>query len=260
MKYCISGRQQASVLKLADEIKMQYKDRDRLINYVEDYMDKSFILQIPKGAEVFEWDLWKAYSERVDFCLAIEDLGIAAECKEQGIRFYWDYPCFSWYELDSILKLEPCQVLLEAPLSFDLIKVRQKTQLPLRLFANMANEGYIPKETGLYGTFVRPEDVKTYDNWITTLEFKSDRLSEEETLLKVYQAQDWPGNLNLLFPKLNINVDNRAIPDEFAVTRANCGQRCMINNNRCGFCSTALRFAEALRKEHYRRLKESQQS
>lgn len=48
MKYCISGRQKKSVLRQADEIKMQYKDKDRLIDYIEEFPDKTFILSIPK--------------------------------------------------------------------------------------------------------------------------------------------------------------------------------------------------------------------
>ena len=48
MKYCVSGRQQRIILSKADEIKMLYKDRERLIDYISDFSDKIFIVQIPK--------------------------------------------------------------------------------------------------------------------------------------------------------------------------------------------------------------------
>ena len=65
MKYCISGRQQKVILEKADEIKMQYKDKDRLINYIEDYKDKTFILEIPKEEqENIDWPLLNAFKEK----------------------------------------------------------------------------------------------------------------------------------------------------------------------------------------------------
>ena len=65
MKYCVSGRQQKVILEKADEIKMQYKDKDRLINYIEDYKDKTFILEISKEEqENIDWPLLNAFKEK----------------------------------------------------------------------------------------------------------------------------------------------------------------------------------------------------
>ena len=45
MKYCISGRQPKSVLSQADEIKMQYRDRDRYYDtYTVADPDKNIIV------------------------------------------------------------------------------------------------------------------------------------------------------------------------------------------------------------------------
>ena len=51
MKYAVSGRQPKSVLQQADEIKMMYQDRERLIDYIEELSDKTFILEIPKEVQ-----------------------------------------------------------------------------------------------------------------------------------------------------------------------------------------------------------------
>ena len=76
MKYAVSGRQPKSVLQQADEIKMMYQDRERLIDYIEELSDKTFILEIPKEvvSEDIDWDLYKAYSEKVNFILCINNL------------------------------------------------------------------------------------------------------------------------------------------------------------------------------------------
>lgn len=47
MKYCLSGRQPLSVLKKCDEIKVEYCDKDKIIDYLEPLFDKTIILDVP---------------------------------------------------------------------------------------------------------------------------------------------------------------------------------------------------------------------
>lgn len=251
MKYCISGRQPKSVLRKADEIRMQYRDKDRLIDYIEEFSDKTFILDIPKGVKDLDWDLYKTYSEKVDFILCLYDFELAEACKLNDLKFYWGYPIFSWYELKGVIAFEPCYLLLTAPLCFSLRQVKDKTDIPIRLCPNVANEEYIPREEGLHGPWVRPEDVKIYETWVTALEFKTDDLSKEETLLHIYKDnQAWSGNLNLLFTNFNINVDSRVLPDELGEVRANCNQRCMQADT-CHYCESSILYATAVRNRYY---------
>lgn len=254
MKYCISGRQPKSVLSQADEIKMQYRDRDRLIDYTTEFNDKTFILEVPKeiNSDEINWELYKAYSDKVNFMLCIHNLNLAKDCHAHGIKFYWAYPVFTWYELQGILDLQPCYLMLNAPLSFSLAKVKRKTDIPIRMCPNLAYDAYIPRNTGVYGTWVRPEDINTYGEWVDTFEFITDDLGKESTLLHIYKDNgSWPGNLNLLLTNFNVNVDNRAIPEEIGQYRANCGQRCMESST-CHFCETAMKFSNAIRTKHYK--------
>ena len=46
MKYCISGRQPKSVLEKADEIKMRYSDKERMVEYMREWTEKTFILDV----------------------------------------------------------------------------------------------------------------------------------------------------------------------------------------------------------------------
>lgn len=254
MKYCVSSRQPKSFLAQADEIKIPYADKDRLIDYVKEFKDKTIILTIPKEVHNHDlnWDLFRAYSEEVDFILCIDNLGLAKDCRAQNIKFYWSYPAFTWYELRSLVALNPCQIFLTAPLSFDLEKVKKITSIPLRLCPNLAHDSYIPRENGIYGPWIRPEDVKEYEVYVDVLEFITDDLGKERTLLHVYKDNgNWPGNLNLLLTNFNINVDNRGIPEEIGKNRMTCGQRCMQGGN-CHFCETAIKFSNAVRSKHYR--------
>ena len=51
MKYCLSARQTQSVLSKADEIKVDWRDRNVLLDFIKDYSDKNIILNIPKKVE-----------------------------------------------------------------------------------------------------------------------------------------------------------------------------------------------------------------
>lgn len=251
MKYCVSGRQAPSVIKLADEIKMKYVDRERAIDYIKDYPDKTIIIEIPKDVTDIDWKLLDAYNKEVTLILCLYNLRHIAECIEHNMKYYWAYPITTYYELRGIMDLHPYYLLLGAPLSFDLETIHNMTGINIRLVANVAYEPYIPRKDGICGQWIRPEDVKHYAPYVNALEFDAVDLTAEKTLLHVYKEdQEWPGNINLLIKNLNRNIDNRIIPESFGPMRIRCGQRCM-SNGACHYCQNALRFAEALRHKYY---------
>ena len=259
MHYCVNGRQPYSVLKKADEVYVQHRDKDRIIDFVEQIPDKVIILDLP-GEEKKEWKTWEMYSEKfADFIVAVHNLFEVEEFAAAGIKWYWPYPITSYYELRKILQLNPSYIKLGPPLSFDLENVKRQTKdIPLRMVVNVASPAYLPVNgDGIQGQFVRPEDAVLYEKYVKCFEFEEVNNQQEETLLHVYKEnQNWPGNLNLLIQKLNFNVDNRAIPEEWGPARIKCGQRCQ-SDNPCHLCLSLMRFAEALRKEKFRRRKEA---
>ena len=123
MKYCISGRQPYSVLKQADEIKVKYNDKDRIIDFVEKIPNKTIILDMPEFD--VDYDTWRMYDEKFEggFVLGLHHLTRADEMNIEGIKWYWPYPITSFYELNAIMELSPSYVMVGMPLSFDLDKV-----------------------------------------------------------------------------------------------------------------------------------------
>jgi hypothetical protein len=203
------------------------------------------------------------------FYIALHDLSRAAEFNAAGISWYWPFPITSFYELGLIIELHPSYLMIGPPLSFDLKKVAAVAYdttiepgdpIPLRMVANVARPAYIPEVPGIHGIcgqWVRPEDVAAYGEYISCFEFEECKtLKEEAVMLDVYRKGEWPGNLNLFIKKLGFNVDNRAIPEELGRTRMTCGQKCWSGRG-CQLCVSAFNFADAVRKEHYRRKREA---
>lgn len=104
----------------------------------------------------------------------------------------------------------------------------------------------MPYINGICGVYIRPEDVDIYEKYISHIEFITQNLEQERTLIKIYQNdKKWPGNLNLLLTNLNYNIDNRGFEllpgykeKEFAERRLRCAQKCQENPVRCRFCPT----------------------
>ena len=261
MRLCINGRQPFTVIKKADEIKFAYVDRERILDLVEDYSDKTIILDVP-GKES-EWPTWEMYNEKFDeFYIALHDLSRADEFNLMGIKWYWPYPITTYYEMEMIVDLHPSYLLIGPPLTFDLNNIRNHNvdsvsgdHIPLRMVVNVAHPAYLPDNGthGICGQWVRPEDAELYATRIRCFEFDEvDGLKEEAILLDTYRKGEWPGNLNFLIKRLNYHIDNRGISEELGERRMYCGHRCWSNHN-CRLCINEFKFTDMLRKVHYER-------
>ena len=262
MNFCVDGRHSYSVLKQADEIRVAYRDKGILMDYIEKVPDKTIILDIP--TEEFEnvnINEILMYSEKFsNFYACIHKLEHFLIFANNNINWYWAYPITSFFELRAILKLQPSQILLAAPLTFSLPQVKKLcSDIKIRAVANSAVPKYLivsMYKDNVAGFWIRPEDVDTYAQYIDTIEFDVNYgdYKKEAILLDVYKSRSWPGNINLLIDNLNRNISNIAIPNDFAEKRIACGQACMVNGV-CKYCNNALKVAEDIRKLAYERRK-----
>ena len=240
MNFMISCRQPLPVLKKASEIKVDYIDKDRIIDLVDP--DNSFTGDINiyiTNPKIIDWNFLKKYSQIFNIVLAVADTSMIQVCKQQGFKCYWMYPITSYWELKGLLNLKVDEVLLDAPLYFDLQNVRYicGDNVEIRLVVNKCFNDYMDRQDGIEGTYIRPEDIDIYSQYVQHFEFESNNdLNKELTLLKIYsQQKSWPGNLNLLLENLKVNIDNRGLSlVEFGEKRINCGQICQLN--RCHHC------------------------
>ena len=252
MKYCLSARQPDSILKKADEIKIELRDFRSIPEYIEKYTDKTLILEftnsIPEG---FNWDDIVRYSDLMGggFYCALSDLSLVPECSLRNLKFYYKYAATTLYEVEGLKNVGVSYILVGAPLLFDL-KTVSNYKVPIRAVANLAYEPYIKHKNGLIGGWIRPEDVDKYATYIDTLEFYGDsvRHEKEETLYKIYaKDKTWPGNLNLIIEHLNFDVDNRLIYDDgFSERRMNCKQKCVSEPGSCHYCLDRMKFQKHL--------------
>ena len=238
MKYCLSARQPDTILKKADEIKIDMRDFRAIPEFLEKYPNKTLILEMKNDIpEDFSWDMIKTYSEISDFYCAASNIDQIQECKFRGIKFYYKFAINSFYELKALKDLGASYILITSPLIFNLEKVKEY-EIPIRVTPNLAYEPYLPHADGIIGGWIRPEDIKIYGKYIDTFEFYAEELKKESALYHIYAENGyWHGNLNLLIDNLNCDFNNDILfdADNFAKRRISCDQKC-TKGSLCHYC------------------------
>lgn len=254
MNYSLSNRQPAEYLRKADEIAVEYRDIKALADYIDKYPGKKFNLILPIENIEINWDeIVTCYElSRHNFVIGIINGSQMREAKNREIPFYHRAMLHSFHELRDLSEAGASEVYLGAPLFFQLDRVKQNfPDIKIRAIANSAlPEGSMAPNNGVCGTWIRPEDVNQYDEYIDTIEFYGEHQAVQ-ALYRIYaEKHAWSGKLCDLVKDLNHNAVNRMVPPTLAEARITCGQRCQENNH-CHLCQRLLDLADPEKWKNY---------
>ena len=219
-----------------------------IYDLVEKYPNKKINLVLPLEDVDINWKRIRELSilSRGNLIIGVINSAQAMEAKKLDIVFYHRAFLHSFQELNDLRQAGAEYVYLGAPLFFQLDKVqRYYPTLKVRVLANVAlPEGSMSYNNGVCGTWIRPEDVATYEPYIDTIEF-ADELSAERALYRIYAEQHkWGSTLNSIIKDIQHDALNRMIPPTLAEVRISCGQRCMENGH-CHLCQRTFDLANA---------------
>ena len=240
MKYSLSSRQTAEYLRKADEIKVQWRDRNIIPDLFEKYPEAkvNLVRYYQDAEEEIDWKQIDTFNVlgRGNFIIGLTISEELLEAQKRGYIFHYLYEVRTFQELNAIMRLGVCRIRLGAPLFFQMDKVKQNCGLPIVTTANLAYSDFsFGAKDGVTGTWIRPEDVNIYDQYIDTIEFVGNK-TQEQALFRIYAEQGaWSGELGLVVQDLNYPCTNRMIPPDLATARLNCGQRCQ-ETGRCHLC------------------------
>lgn len=246
MKFSLHERLCSSqYLKKADEILVEYRDRRAIPDYAKKYPNAWIALEVTPDTqwEISEIkDYFILAKEKLILCLPdIKDPRVE-ELKKANIPFFWGYTVTTFWELQALVAAGASQVRIGAPLFFECEKLK-KFDIKKRVCANIAHEGYLPHVDGIPGSWIRPEDVETYEDVFDIIEFTDCKDHKEEALYRIYAEQKhWPGRVDMIITNISTEAYNRMIPDEFAAARKACGQRC-VSGGACRICYRLLYLA-----------------
>ena len=247
MGYCLSANLAPRYLEEAAEIKVKYKDRNKIKKLNEKYPNAMIILQLPMD-KVVDWDELQAFRlfTTNKLTVVVPNKEYAKMAADKKLPFIYGYAVGTWFELNAIVENGACQVRLAPPLTHDLEKVRNRLPENVRIRAvpNMAHDNFFPRKDGVTGSWIRPEDIKAYSKYIDIFEFEDCSSAErEQVLYDIYTRGEWPGDLNMLITNLNYPGVNRMLPPDITEKRMTCGQRCESNKT-CYVCYRLLNLAD----------------
>lgn len=246
MKYCLSSRQSAEYLKKADEIKVKYRDRDIIYDFSQKYPTATIILEMPLDGIEVNWteitNYMRVTEGRLILCLA--NLNDIPQCQTLNIKYYYGFPIGTFYELNALKNLGVCYVRLAPPAFFKMDKVKE-LKVAVRGVPNIAYDAYMPQPNGIFGSWIRPEDLDLYENYIDIIEFEDCDLAKERALYRIYKEDKaWPGELNMLISNFNYPGLNRLIPPTILTQRRLiCGQKCQ-EGSACRLCENYIKLAQ----------------
>lgn len=103
----------------------------------------------------------------------------------QDFNYFWTFQVTTWFEVRSLMHLGVSELVIGGALMFDLNELI-KFGLPLRAIVNNCAPNGIPIFNGSKGPFIRPEDIKYYEKFLSTCIFDTLDLEREAALLDIY--------------------------------------------------------------------------
>lgn len=243
MKFCLRSRQSKQYLEKADEIKVDFKDRNSILDLAIDYPDKTIIL-VQHPGDMLDYEELNTFKTltKDHFIVCLSKLTFIKDLNYTEIPWYWGFPVTSFYQLRALKELGACYVILDAPIFFNM-PLAKKIGVPIRVIPNVAYNDDIDKIDGVCGTWIRPEDLDAYSEYVDAVEFEDCDIKKEQAMYRIYaEDKEWPTDLGLLITNLNHTGTNRMIGSEYSLRRLDCGQRCQEGNG-CQICYRLLALA-----------------
>lgn len=254
MKYCVDYYRNLTDIDKADEYTIRYSKKDDiLITFLEENKNKIINLTIEEKLSETNYKTLKAiYNTFSNFRLKFEsyDSNEIENIVECGIPFFFGNRVNNWDEFLGLIELGVTDIYIVEDLCFDLERVAaaaHKENIKLRTYANVAQSTW--HDTPEIKKFwIRPEDVKIYEEYIDVLEFFGQPY-QIPTILRVYKdEQKWFGALKeIIFGLESEDLDSRFIIPEFGKRRISCQKNC-LKGGKCRICDRILSLSKTLKE------------
>lgn len=176
----------------------------------------------------------------------IEDLGL--------LFFYSDF-CRSWDCLNGWIGENVSDIYIVEEMGFDLKRIGRLCHLyniSVRVFPNIAQSEY-PNSNIKF--FIRPNDVKFYEDYVDVFEFMPIEQRDSLVYRKIYTDGNWYGDLKEIIIGEEW-IPNEGLSPDFGEARIGCGKRCAKGNG-CTYCVRAILLARDMYKHNISFDKES---
>lgn len=246
MKYALSSRQTSEYLEKADEIRVEYRDREIIYDFIKKYPDKTYILEIPYyiTEETIDFQeiitLSKLTQNLICRLSRLEDI---QWCQDNNIQWFYGLVVNTWDELLALSRTKTKYVVIGGDLFFNLPKVKE-FDTPVRVVPNVSSLPLVNSlatldfDISIVGDWFPPNAKDLYDPYVDVIEFENCNLQQERAMYRIWSRDGWPGNLMQIITNLNTAAEGRLLRNDwFVEPRLTCGRNCLSKNNSgCQLC------------------------
>ena len=261
MKYCFNYNHKNFHLNEGSEWIFKYsEDNPNLIlkmkQVQEEHPNIRIILDISEICGEPNWNiLFAAMREHPNSAVLItkDQLEFVPHFRVEKVDWFFANGCFTWDMLKECVDYGVSDVYIIDELGFDIKNVKafcDKFGTKVRVYPNIAQTSAILLSLGDYTSFyIRPEDVKYYEDYVDVLEFFG-RPENEATLYEIYTDGEWQGALEIIIsniPTLRKDwIKNSFIAEVFGPSRLECRKRCVYGD--CAICKNCISSARAIKE------------
>lgn len=256
MKYCLRYTNICTKLDQTDEITIKYIEDKGLIDFLEKYNSKRVNLLIDASVfpetEVRKLASIKNFYPQYNFAIAMSHYKpeLTLAFVEADIPFYISTPCTNWEQFQLYIAAGVSDINVSGPLGFELPKVKRvlnKLEQKIQVRATPNKIKKLEEGTNdIVGFFIRPEDVKVYEEFIDILDFEG--LEHQDAFYSIYAEQKlFMGNLNQYIYNFSDSVDNCGLISLFGERRKDCGRQCLSGGG-CRRCYLLANLAPAMKE------------
>ncbi len=264
MKYCVYYKPGFRYAKEVDELIITYNRRDTsLQDFLREHPDQRILIYVADPQ-----DFWDNKCQNYFFAMQKQgnfpkfalvfpkyDGGITKKIiealitDEVKIPYFFELPATSWDTLQGYLDLGVSDVYIAEELGFSMAavsRVCKERGCQVRCYPNVAQSSWTGTPA-MKKFFIRPEDVKRYEEYVDVLEIWG-RSESLETMYRIYaKDQRWAGPLKELITSFDpsIDVNNACIDHWFAMRRMSCDKRCN-KGYYCDTCNAIVKLANVL--------------
>lgn len=253
MKYAVSIQADINIRNSADCILLS----PHQYNLIDQTADKYYIFDVSSTVSKSNYNILNKIKETVtSYTLLCNDFNTMLELMKDGFKCAWRYTLTNQEALYNLLQFENItDVFIDGSLAFNkevynlIHKYGKKVWVtPYRSSSAIAMGEQQKQQSRSF--YIRPEDSHFYDDLIDYFCFFYGKdQSQLDMLFEIYKKQRFDGSISLIIHQLNgeTAVQNTFLPQNFALNRINCKQRCKLTEN-CNYCETAFILASQIKK------------
>lgn len=157
-------------MRQADEIRIASRDYKQIYDLIDLYPNATLILNYIPSPEIEKVVREVVILAKNRLILSLFSLDQVEFCKELNIPFFMARPVTTLEQVRTLKELGVCYVILDNEVIHKLHEVKI-INVPVRAIPNISFLDELPRENGINGNWIRPEDIDAYSLYITTIEF-----------------------------------------------------------------------------------------